>query len=1729
MAINQPDPDTDPLPPKISYHIGIVITKINNVAPVPNMDVIGKDITIEGTASATRIYTDTRTNKVVQEEDVISSLDGVFLSFDNGSTRIQASTGTGWKTWSLSVPRPKGNANADGQITILAIAQYAVGVLGKTSATVRIDINPPVLAILKPLDDATVPVIGASATVELIVTVSDIDKGTKVSWSLDNGLAQAIALSPEGKGTADISVAKIGKHTIKILAMDTAGNITEEVRTVEVVPPFAPVDTADLTGPISYLADLLEFAGKWISVGVGDTAASGLPSAADFSATFCQRFSELVNSENRAVSLLNMHQSRIAVDVLRQYLLKRVPQWRDHPDQLVASESGYRHQAYAALLTYLGTSAEELRRALIGDETGRLALADRLGVGAGAVEGLLLAPSAVSDAALERIFGLADTHFMRDPFARNASPPDLLIKRRAYQRAAWRQQDTAVRHPLFDLPVPVIDPDLLLPGDLQSTTATLLFEARRLQVQNLIKALRDLPGTGQAKFEGALDFALKAGAVAKFNELAEKYQAGADIEFQLKELYMDPAAFLYLAQLHALLKAGGEPIADEWEQTYSILAQIQKLRDAYTVWRAQEVEKAIVLGPDDFNPRLLASVSPDLPDWRASFTARQAWTARLSARVDQDRALLQQLNTLVDSAEAVALPVLRDHLLGLIRQAANSGPDRDTAEELTAELFLDFKASNLQKLSPVEQAIETLQGILFALRTGRLASVRAVAGTNLASGWKLVTSAATFDEEWQWMGSHAAWRSAMGIFLFPENFLQPASRPSVPAVPGQTVAFQNLVARLRGSLRITREEARTIARDYFGQLLTQIPSEVTQNDPLGKAVRDALSSFSYQEPTSDGQIEALRAKINAAIQSVSGNPQEFNGVEYRLQEVFYFVPLLLAQQLKRSGEYQAALDWFRAVYAYTLPKGPDRKVYRGLLLEEDDPNDFVRTPGWLSEDFNPHKVAQNRRNVYTRYTLMSLVQCLLAFADDQFTKQTDESIPEARALYLESLDLLDLPEMKTSAQFEGKLLENALLQSLRDHAAMNLLKLRNGLNIAGLELPPRSSFGIRSVTRRPTAYRYQVLIERAKQLSATAGQIEAGFLAALEKRDSENYTVFKARQDLDLSQAQVDLQKMRVSESQDGVQLVQIQQDRTHIQVEYYHGLLREGLLPAERSQLRSLKNASRSSFWGGLAQLGTVGLGLVSGGTTVLGLGAAAGVAGLPTLTGGFLSIASRIAGTFGNSASTNAQVQSLQASFERREQEWKQQLSLARQDLVIGDQQIKLAEDRTAIIKQEAKIASIQLDHTEQTLNFLANKFTNAELFDWMSQVLERVYAFFLQQATAIAKLAEIQLGFERQEVLPRFIQADYWQALDAGSADQSPNRRGLTGSARLLQSVTELDQYAFVNDRRKLQISKTFSLAALSPFEFQRFRETGVLPFSTVMEQFDRDFPGHYLRLIKQVRTTVLALIPPTVGIHATLTNLGVSRVTINDGGFQDVEVHHGPQTVALAAPVNATGVFELNQQPEFLLPFEAIGVDSFWEFQLPKPANPFDFDTIADVLVTVDYTALDSQDYRRHVVQRLDPAISADLAFSFRNQFADQWYDLNHPEQSATPSVVSFKTERGDFPPNLQDLRIQQVVLYFVLKDGVNLNIPVTYLRFTEQGTTAFVGGGATALGGVVSTRRGNTTQWAAILGKSPIGEWELALTDRLADGRETKALFDENTIDDVLFVITYSGRTPDWPT
>ena len=705
--------------------------------------------------------------------------------------------------------------------------------------------------------------------------------------------------------------------------------------------------------------------------------------------------------------------------------------------------------------------------------------------------------------------------------------------------------------------------------------------------------------------------------------------------------------------------------------------------------------------------------------------------------------------------------------------------------------------------------------------------------------------------------------------------------------------------------------------------------------------------------------------------------------------------------------------------------------------------------------------------------------------------------------------------------FEFCIPPNPTIGVLRSHAELNLQKLRNGRNIAGIQrevsayaAPTDTVTGMPVVVNgrisipgaqavRPTMYRYAVLIGRAKELAQQAEQVESLFLSAAVKRDEAAYSLHKARQELTLTQAQVRLQSLRLTEANNGVKLAELQEQRAMIQFTTYQDWISRGPNEYELTMLQKYSEAaslkSSATLFSAHAQALQILTIAATADATADNPGAriaALAAQGEVMASAGYSSELARVEGEI--------QAEALQASLERRVDEWTLQSALAAQDSQIGRQEVTLAQDRTQIVQQEKSIAETQASQARDTIEFLSNQFTSFELFDWMSGILSDVYKSLLQQATAMAKVAQAQLAFERQETPPTIIQTDYWTAPSSNplamSGAQGVDRQGLTGSTRLLADISQLDQYAFDTNKRKLSVSKTLSLAQMAPAEFQRFRETGVIVFNTPMELFDRDFPGHYLRLIRRLRTSVIALIPTTEGIRATLSNTGISRVVIGPEIFQAVTIRRDPETVALSAPIGSTGVFEMDVTSDMYLPFESHGVDGTWQLRLPKASNRFDFRTIADVLITIEYMALDSYDYGQQVIQQLNPTLQADRAFSFRNQFPDAWYDLHNSQLVEEPKqmVVQIRIGREDFPSNFERIGMQHVLLYFSRADGLSEEVQVDHLRLIDSSGNEVTGKTARSIDGTISTRRGNGSAWLPLVGavagtgaRTPFGVWSSA--------------------------------------
>lgn len=641
---------------------------------------------------------------------------------------------------------------------------------------------------------------------------------------------------------------------------------------------------------------------------------------------------------------------------------------------------------------------------------------------------------------------------------------------------------------------------------------------------------------------------------------------------------------------------------------------------------------------------------------------------------------------------------------------------------------------------------------------------------------------------------------------------------------------------------------------------------------------------------------------------------------------------------------------------------------------------------------------------------------------------------------LETVDIgVEIPEILEIKPF--CLPGNPMIGLLKWRISSNLLKIKTNRNFAGIQrtlMPYATPLDPAKLVKAaasggidfdqfipsvpPPVYRYSFLVERSKYLVSIAQQYQSSMLTSLEKADQENYSYMKAKQDVKLEQGNVILQGLRMKEAQDSKIMAKKQVDRAQAQFDHFESLLDEGLLASEKISFALQLSAA-----------------------TAYGTGAGTAYAD-PRAS------AADVASALGSSLQAFAAASATWASWSRRKEDWEFQRTLAEKDIELADIGVTIADDRVVISNQESNIAQLRKTFADDAVEFLGNKFTGKELYEWMAKNLRKLYREQLNMAIATAKGAQRSLEFERQTSLD-FIGSEYWD----------DEKKGLLGAEMLLRDVNKLDDYKILTDKRKSEIEKTISMVNMAPAEFVRFKRTGVLNFATMGAWFDRDFPGHYLRLIKNVNVSVIALIPPNEGIHATLSNTGISHVMSGPPFQEESVIYRLPESIALSQAANATGLFDLRPDDNLLLPFEGSGVDTQWALEMPKGANRFNFATIADILFTIRYTAFEDRSYRTSLLEALgqdeygNVKSTSKRHFSIANEFPDQWYRLHNPFltldtiQYVDPfslssrefadntkllkgSTMVIDLNQNDFLPNESNLKIKKVSIAVETAEG-----------------------------------------------------------------------------------------------
>lgn len=595
-------------------------------------------------------------------------------------------------------------------------------------------------------------------------------------------------------------------------------------------------------------------------------------------------------------------------------------------------------------------------------------------------------------------------------------------------------------------------------------------------------------------------------------------------------------------------------------------------------------------------------------------------------------------------------------------------------------------------------------------------------------------------------------------------------------------------------------------------------------------------------------------------------------------------------------------------------------------------------------------------------------------------------------------------------------------------------------------------------------YRFGFMVQKALELCAEVKALGTALLSALEKKDAEQLAGLRVTHETSLLEAVRAVKKQQVEEATTAREGLDKAYNVTEARKNFYEALVTkedEKRIAAEKEQLAQLASAhddqQEAQHFFRMASIAAM-----IPDFTVGGAGPSSPVSTM-MLGGSTVANALRAEAQRYESASAKhsyyANEASITGAWQRRDEEWQLQLDLATKELEQIDKQILAAEIREQIAELELDNHEKQIEQAKAVEAFLRDKYTNQELYTWMTGQITEVYFQSYKLAYDVAKRAERAYRYERGLTDSSFIQFGYWDSL----------RKGLLSGEKLHLDLKRMETAYLDQHRREYEITKQVSLVLHDPMALITFKETGECIVDLPEALFDMDYPGHYMRRIKSVSLTIPCVTGPYTNVNCTLTLLK-NTVRIDSNAQQDyaeqeederfVTNFAAIQSIATSHAQGDTGLFELNFRDERYLPFEGAGAISRWRIEMPEACNAFDFDTISDVILTINYTAREGGALLREKALEAatlpappqQPVAGLDTSevpeqehlrrlFSARHEFASEWHRFLHPNTTDEQHALGLDLTPERFPYRFRN-RLDQIT-------KVNLYVAVTEEVLPEE--------------------------------------------------------------------------------
>jgi hypothetical protein len=312
------------------------------------------------------------------------------------------------------------------------------------------------------------------------------------------------------------------------------------------------------------------------------------------------------------------------------------------------------------------------------------------------------------------------------------------------------------------------------------------------------------------------------------------------------------------------------------------------------------------------------------------------------------------------------------------------------------------------------------------------------------------------------------------------------------------------------------------------------------------------------------------------------------------------------------------------------------------------------------------------------------------------------------------------------------------------------------------------------------------------------------------------------------------------------------------------------------------------------------------------------------------------------------------------------------------------------------------------------------------------------------------------------------------------------GLLGGDHLKQDIASftLDYIRHAEKQNPMRVP--VSMREEFPQAFAQFQATGVLPFRTDLEIFDRRYPGSARRKIKRVELFVEGLIP-TSGISGTLQHSGISTEwRAGAGGYAKHNRVVPQETMVLSSYQFRRDYAVLTPKEEVLTLFENLGPQGNWLLNVWPSANDLDFGSVSDVTAVFYFDADHDEALATHTRGLYGTAGGRSFVRSARLHEPDEYFRIER-DREVTFHVSTTQLPAWVTDPELTDLTVRLIAA----EDAPPLGVRQLTVSRASDGASVTA---STDADGVLAAAAGTLVPFDDWLHDTPADDFTVAFAD-----------------------------------